>query len=151
MLPYSDYDRGFSMAQSYLQKCVLDALTKAKGNETKARALIAAQALEDNELLLALAKPHLSGIVAHAVGRQAIQLKAKKDKSIELPAMPKAMTKAGKDNEFAHDLLKALGGANVAKFGAEDAAPRVGKKPASQQHVNALKLMAAKSKTNKKK
>lgn len=137
------------MAQSYLQKCVLDALTKAKGNETKARALIAAQALEDNELLIALSKPHLSGIVAHAVGRQAIQQKAKKDRMEDLPPLPKA-PKANKENDFALDLLKALGGNNVAKFGAEDAAPRVGKKAASQQHVNALKLMAAKSKTNKK-
>ncbi len=138
------------MAQSYLQKCILDALAKAKGNETKARALIAAQAMEDNDLLIALAKPHLSGIVAHAVGRQAIQQRAKKDRMDDLPPLPKQPGKGTKENNFALDLLKALGGNNVAKFGAEDAAPRVGKKPASQQHVNALKLMAAKSKTNKK-
>ena len=137
------------MAQSYLQKCILEALAKAKGNESKAKALIAAQALEDNELLIALSKPHLSGIVAHAVGRQAIQQKAKKERMEDLPEMPQAPSK-GKENDFALDLLKALGGNNVAKFGAEDAAPRVGKKAASQQHVNALKLMAAKSKTNKK-
>jgi hypothetical protein len=138
------------MAQSYLQKCILEAMAKANGNETKARALVAAQALEDNELLIALSKPHLSGIVAHAVGRQAIQLKAKKERMEDLPPLPKAPSKNKKENDFALDLLKALGGNNVAKFGAEDAAPRVGKKPASQQHVNALKLMAAKSKTNKK-
>lgn len=146
------------MAQSYLQKCILEALAKAKGNETKARALVSAQALEDTELLLALAKPHLSGIVAHAVGRQAIQLKAKKDRELngdELPPIPKMPSKAAKapakkENDFGLDLLKALGGANVPKFGNEEAAPRVAKKQASQQHVNALKLMAAKSKTNKK-
>ena len=142
------------MAQSYLQTCILDALEKAKGNETKARALIAARALEDNELLIALSKPHLSGIVAHAVGRQAIQQKAKKDREKDLPPIPKVPAKAGagkKGSDFGLDLLKALGGPNVPKFGAEDAAPRMGKKQASQQHVNALKLMAAKSKTNKKK
>lgn len=143
------------MAQSYLQSCILDALEKAKGNETKARALIASQALEDDQLLLALAKPHLSGIVAHAVGRIAIQVKAKKNRKAEeaLPPIPKAPakgTKIKKENEFGLDLLQALGGANVPKFGSEDAAPRVAKKQASQQHVNALKLMAAKSKTNKK-
>lgn len=143
------------MAQSYLQKCILQALAKAKGNETRARAMIAAQALEDGELLLALAKPHLSGIVAHAVGRQAIQQKAKKERDMEeIPPLPKAAvksTKTKKENDFGLDLLKALGGANVPKFGVEDAAPRVAKKQASQQHVNALKLMAAKSKTSKKK
>ncbi|MBL8642030.1 MAG: hypothetical protein JNL76_07950 [Alphaproteobacteria bacterium] len=139
------------MAQSYLQKCILEALAKAKGNETKARALIAAQALDDHDLLIALSKPHLSGIVAHAVGRQSIQIKAKKDRLEDLPPLPKPPSSKGtKENDFALDLLKALGGNNVAKFGVEDAAPRVGKKPASQQHVNALKLMAAKSKTNKK-
>jgi hypothetical protein len=143
------------MAQSYLQTCILEALEKAKGNETKARALIASQALEDDQLLLALAKPHLSGIVAHAVGRIAIQDKAKKSRKADedLPPIPKVPAKAAKgkkDNDFGLDLLKALGGANVAKFGTEDAAPRIAKKPASQQHVNALKLMAAKSKANKK-
>lgn len=140
------------MAQSYLQTCILEALQKAKGNETKARALIASQALEDDQLLLALAKPHLSGIVAHAVGRIAIQVKAKKNREAELPPLPKTPAKTGKkENDFALDLLQALGGINVPKFGVEDAAPRVAKKQASQQHVNALKLMAAKSKTNKKK
>jgi len=142
------------MAQSYLQKCILDALAKAKGNESKARALIAAQALTDNQLLVALAKPHLSGIVAHAVGRQAIQQRAKKDREAdELPPIPKVPVKAAKakkENDFGLDLLKALGGVNVPKFGTEDAAPRVAKKQASQQHINALKLMAAKSKTGKK-
>lgn len=139
------------MAQSYLQTCILDALMKTKGNETKARQLIASQALEDDQLLLALAKPHLSGIVAHAVGRIAIQQKNKKSGKFEdLPPVPKP-PKGGKgEGEFGLDLLKALGGPNVAKFGSEDAAPRIGKKQASQQHVNALKLIAAKSKSSKK-
>lgn len=140
------------MAQSYLQTCILEALAKAKGNETKARALVAAQALKDEKLLLALAKPHLSGIVAHAVGRQAIQQRANKDRENDLPPIPKVAAKSkGREKDFGLDLLKALGGPNVPKFGNEDAAPRMGKKAASQQHVNALKLMAAKSKTNKRK
>lgn len=67
------------MAKSYLQTCILDALAKAKGNETKARQIISSQALEDDQLLLALAKPHLSGIVAHAVGRISIQEQKKKN------------------------------------------------------------------------
>lgn len=140
------------MPPSYLQTCIQEALKKAKGNETKARALIAAQAMEDEKLLQALAKPHLSGIVAHAVGRIAIQQKNKKAESYdELPVAPKAPRGGKSENEFGLDLLKALGGANVPKFGVEDAAPRMGKKQASQQHVNALKLMAAKSKAGKKK
>lgn len=139
------------MAPSYLQTCILDALIKAKGNEAKARQIISILALQDEKLLLALAKPHLSGIVAHAVGRIAIQQKGKKSSSLEdLPAVPKPPKSGKSENEFGLNLLKALGGINVPKFGTEDAAPRMGKKQASQQHVNALKLMAAKSKTAKK-
>lgn len=137
------------MPPSYLQTCILAALKQAKGNETKARQIIALQAMEDEKLLQALAKPHLSGIVAHAVGRIAIQQRNKKsDDFDDLPLTPK--TVKGSKNEFGLDLLKALGGQNVPKFGIEDAAPHIGKKQASQQHVNALKLMAAKSKTTKK-
>ncbi|MFA7276391.1 MAG: hypothetical protein WC043_06290 [Pseudobdellovibrionaceae bacterium] len=141
------------MAKSYLQTCILDALAKAKGNETKARQIISSQALEDDQLLLALAKPHLSGIVAHAVGRIAIQEQKKKERGAgdDIPAVPTPPKSGKNENAFGLDLLKALGGQNVPKFAAEDAAPRVGKKQASQQHINALKLMAAKSKTSKKK
>ena len=139
------------MAQSYLQTCILDALNKTKGNETKARVLVAAQAMEDERLLLALANPHLSGIVAHAVGRVMISQKNKKAMADDdVPPIPKAPKASKTENEFGLNLLKALGGQNVPKFGSEDAAPPMGKKQASQQHINALKLMAAKSKTPKK-
>ncbi|MDY0028882.1 MAG: hypothetical protein RBR86_02955 [Pseudobdellovibrionaceae bacterium] len=149
------------MAQSYLQSCILEALEKAKGNQNKAQKIIALKAMEDLQLLQALAKPHLTGIVAHAVGRIAIQEQARKEGAYEdLPEKPvvkkgrgKAAASVDADDPqgFGIDLLKALGGPNVPKFGMEDAAPRLGKKQASQQHVNALRLMANKSKTTKKK
>lgn len=139
------------MAKSYLQTCILEALAKAGGNQNKAQKIIALQAVEDPQLMLALAKPHLTGIVAHAVGRIAIQENAKKASSYDgLPAKP-VVEKARNDaTGFGIDLLKALGGQNVPKFGMEEAAPRLGRKQASQQHVNALKLMANKSKTKRK-
>ncbi|MDD3022209.1 MAG: hypothetical protein PHX61_14725 [Alphaproteobacteria bacterium] len=143
------------MAQSYLQTCILDALEKAKGNQNKAQKIIALRAMEDPQLLQALAKPHLTGIVAHAVGRIAIQENAKKAGAYEdLPLTP-VVQKAKKAQDdmagFGIDLLKALGGPNVPKFGMEDASPRLGRKQASQQHVNALNLMANKSKSSRKK
>lgn len=139
------------MTQSYLQDCILEALAKAKGNQNKAQKIIALKAMEDPQLLTALAKPHLSAIVAHAVGRIAIQENAKKAAERDKPAKPVVDKIADDQTGFAMDILKALGGPNVPKFGMEDAAPRLGKKQASQQHINALKLMANKSKTSKKK
>jgi len=139
------------MSQSYLQTCILDALAKANGNQTKAQKIIALKAMEDFELLKALSKTHLTGIVAHAVGRIAIQENAKKAALKNLPEVPQPDAIAMEERGFAMDLLKALGGPNVPKFGMEDAAPRLGKKQASQQHINALKLMANKSKSAKKK
>lgn len=137
------------MAQSYLETCIIEALRKAKGNQTKTRQLVASMAIEDDQLLLALARPHLNAIVAHAVNRIAIQQKGKtsKSKADDLPPIPKP---SKEDAGFGIDLLKALGGQNVAKFGKEDEAPPIKKKAASAQHINALKLMAAKSKTKLK-
>lgn len=134
------------MAQTYLENRIAEALKKSKGNQTKARQLVASMAIEDDQLLLALTKPHLNALVAHAVGHYASVVKEKKkaDDGEDLPPVPKA---AKNESGFGLDLLKALGGQNTPKFGREEAAPPVKKKKASEQHVNALKLMASKSKT----
>lgn len=135
------------MAQTYLENRIAEAFKKSKGSQTKARQLLASMAIEDDQLLLALTKPHLNALVAHAIGHYAEAVKKKKSSKDEdeLPQVPKTAAKS--DAGFGLDLLKALGGNNVPKFGKEDAAPRVSKKKASEQHVNALKLMASKSKT----
>lgn len=132
------------MAQTYLENRIAEALKKAKGNQTRARQNLASMAIEDDQLLLALTRPHLNAIVAHAIGHYADGVKKKKSGGDDLPPVPKGV----KDQEgFGLDLLKALGGQNVPKFGKEEAAPRIGKIKASEQHVSALKLMASKSKT----
>ena len=134
------------MAPFYLDLQISEAIKRAKGNQTKAKAALLAMAAEDQRLLFTLAKPYLGAIAAQAITRFAnTQQKNKKSLEKELPAMPKS---AGKGQAgFGLDLLKALGGHNVAKFGQEDAAPPMRKKAASAQHVDALKLMASKSKT----
>lgn len=138
------------MTQSYLQQCVLEALEKAKGNQNKAQKIIALKAMEDFILLQALVKPHLTGLVAHAVGRIAIQNNARKEGSYnDLPVKPIVKSVKNDMQGFGLDLLRALGGPDVPKFGMEDAVPRLGKKQASQQHVNALHLIANKAKTKK--
>jgi hypothetical protein len=133
---------------SYIETAIDEAFKKAKGNQTKARVFILEQLKTDDQLLRALALPHINAIVAHAVNRIAIQQKSNKKKKDDASvAIPKgAKAEAG----FGLDLLKALGGQNVPKFGREDAAPPLRRKDASQTHVNALKLMASKSSTKSK-
>ena len=134
------------MAPSYLDLQIADALTKAKGNPTKARAALIEMAAQDQRLLMILAKPYLTAISAQAINRYSSQAKKQKNKSDTLPPVPKGKGQGG----FGLDLLKALGGHNVAKFGQEEAAPPISRKPASSQHVNALKMMASKSKSRPK-
>lgn len=132
------------MAQTYLENRIAEALKKSRGNQTRARQNLASMAIEDDQLLLALTKPHLNAIVAHAVSHYADAIKKKKNSEDDAPPVPE--TPKGAEG-FGIDLLKALGGQNVPKFGKEEAAPPVGKKQASKQHVSALKLLASKSKT----
>ena len=129
---------------TYLDLQIEEALQKAKGNMTKARTILIGMAAEDQRLLAILTKQYLPAIAAQALTRYGTQAKKAKMKAGDVPQVPKG-AKGGSD--FGLDLLKALGGHNVAKFGQESAAPPVRKKAASSQHVNALKLMASKSKT----
>lgn len=135
------------MPQTYLENCIDEALKKARGNQTKARQLLTSMAIEDDQLLLALSRPHLPAIVAHAIGHHADMVKNRKKGTKNLGTDIPAVPEDAKGGGFGLDLLKALGGNNVPKFGKEDAAPPVKKVKASSQHVNALKLMASKSKT----
>ncbi len=130
------------MAFSYIDKQIFEALKKAKGNKAKARSNVMSMLAEDHGFLMALTKPHLQGIISLAIDRtiKHMEKAAKGDGSIDLP-------KNAKGDRFGLDLLKALGGANAAKFGQESAAPPVRKKQASDDHVKALKMMASKSKT----
>ncbi len=133
------------MPPSYLDQQILEALQRAKGNQTKARSILAEMAADDEKLLRALFRPHMQAIIAHAVNRVATAPKAmKKNDDVALPKIPKGVGKG--EAGFGLDLLKALGGPNVAKFGKENSAPPMRKKEASKDHVAALKLMAAKSK-----
>ncbi len=128
---------------TYLDLQIEEALKKAKGNQTKARAVLIQMAAEDQRLLMSLSKPYLTAMAAQALNHFSSVEKKKKTRD-DVPAVPRGVKNQG---GFGLDLLKALGGQNVPKFGREDAAPPIRKKAASSQHVNALKLMASKSKT----
>ena len=129
---------------TYADDKLSEALKLAKGNKSRTKAQILAWIAEDHKLLLGLAKPHLQGIISLAVER-AIELEKRAAKG-EVPKAPKET----KGERFGLDLLKAIGGPNAAKFGQEGNAPPVRRKEASDKHIDAMKLLASKSKNKPK-
>jgi hypothetical protein len=128
------------MSRKYLEDKIKYAIVLASGNSAKAQHLIIQWAGEDKQLLQLLTKPHLKGIAAHAVGRVITQM----DRDDEpLPEEPMAVDMG--PNSFGKSLLGAMGGQDAAHFGHEKSAPRQKKKQASQQHINAIHLLAKKT------
>ncbi len=133
------------MSLEYADKRVVEALKLMDGNQAKARQQIIAWALSDAKLLQALTKHHLKGIVAYHVERVASGRSVKPQTT---PSKPKKAT-AQPDDAFGMEILKAVANSSSAVFGLEgySSPPRRGQ--ASQQHINAIKQMAERSKSNK--
>lgn len=137
------------MSLEYAENRIKEALKLAKGNPAKARQQIIAWAMEDSQLLFALAKPHLSGIVAYNIERVA---SGRADSSRQgqggSPA-PKAAPEAAaprpgkKPEQFGLEILKAVAG-NPAIFGLEDTGAMKKASPVSQRHVDAIRAIATK-------
>lgn len=143
------------MSLEYAQSRIKEALRLSGGNQVKARRQIIAWTFEDAKLLHALAKPHLSGIVAYNVervasGRAEAAKKAKAE--AQQQAVPKKAEKkggpGGKDAEerFGLEILKAIAGSPQI-FGLEDPGAPVHRAGVSQAHMDAI---AALTKSNKK-
>lgn len=136
------------MSREYAENRIKDALKQAKGNPTKARQQIIAWTYEDTKLLHELAQPHLTGIVAHAVGRVIHRLDIEEGQKTEvLPEMPEALDMA--PGTFGEEILRALDDTHSVQFGRESGAAPVRRKKASQSHIDALKQIASKSKNNR--
>jgi hypothetical protein len=128
------------MSRRYLEDKIKDALVLSGGNSAKAQHLLIQWAGEDKKLLQLLSQPHLKGITAHAVGRVIAQM----DRDDEpLPDEPMAVDMS--PSNFGKSLLGAMGGQDSAHFGHERSAPRQKKKQASQQHINAIHMLAKKT------
>lgn len=128
------------MSLEYVEKRINEALKLSKGNITKARQTVIKWCQEDVKLLHALTKAHLNGIVAYNVERVASGRndKAKKKVAPKTPAKEK----------FGMEILKAVVKSGSV-FGMDsDREPRR-KGQASQQHIDAIKKLAAKNKTKK--
>lgn len=133
------------MSREYAEGRIREALKQSKGNPTKARQRVIAWTYEDPKLLQALAQPHLTGIVAHAVSR----VVHKQDiPEVDAPDMPESLDMA--PETFGKEILAALQNSNTAMFGQESSAPSGRRPQASKSHIDALKHIASKSQTGKK-
>ncbi len=136
------------MSREYAEGRIREALKLSKGNPTRARQQIIAWTNEDPRLLQALARPHLTGIVAHAVSRVIHQ----QNREIDAPDIPDAPQSLDMEPKtFGEEIFKALQSSNTPSFGHEGVAPPVKKKQASQSHIDALRQMASKKDKNSRK
>ncbi len=132
------------MSRHYSISKIKEALQATRGNQTSATQLIIARAMQDPQLLNELVRPHMTGIVAHAVNRVA---SGKEKPEAVQPEKTKANTntnKKGKEN-FGLDLLKTIADGENAEFGQEAYARPVAKKTASQSHIDAIQQIIKKS------
>ncbi len=135
------------MTQDYVISKIKQALENSRGNETKARQQIIAWTYEDTKLLHDLAKPHMTGIIAHAISRVK-RMQERGEKTIKPEPVPGPVSDPELDGTFGIELLKAIAADGRAKFGMESndrPAPKRG--AASQQHIDAIKMMARKGKS----
>jgi hypothetical protein len=128
------------MAEHYAQQRIREALLQSHGNEARARQLIMQWALSDHRLLQMIAQPHLSGIVAHAVNRVANK------KELSSASMKKDRPAPKGDEQFGKELLKNFAMGQPVKFSEESFGAPLGKRQASQKHIEAIHQLARKHK-----
>lgn len=139
------------MTHDYADQKVSEALRLANGNAAKARRQIQAWFYEDANLLLELTRPHWNGIVAYAVDRAVSR--AMRGEETGAPKPQKKTKKSGEmESAIGKEMLRSFASEKATKFGheASDGTPPP-RRAASQTHVDAIHLMAAKSKQKSKK
>ena len=143
------------MSLDYIENRIKEALKLAKGNRQKARQQVIAWTYEDDKLLHALAKPHLSGIVAFQIervasGRSAAAKELKPPKAKAQKQKGKAKTKHNVEaDEFGMGLLKAVTGEHPEVFGLEDPGAPRHRQGTSKKHIEAINILASKGKKKK--
>ncbi|MBU6235586.1 MAG: hypothetical protein KGQ41_07055 [Alphaproteobacteria bacterium] len=140
------------MSNEYSERKVSEALRLSGNNTAKARRQIQAWFYEDPKLLLELTRPHWNGIVAYAVDRAVGR--AMRGEDTPQPREDKKAKKApAKESNIGKEMLRSFVSEHAAQFGHEisRAEAPASRKAASQTHVDAIHLMAAKSKQKPKK
>lgn len=124
------------MSREYAEKRIKEALNLTRGNEAKARQQIIAWCFDDTKLLHALTKPHMTGIVAHAVGRVA----SGKSDPQNVPS-PEDRAELDQEGTFGMEILKTIAGGGTNQFGQENNGRPIPRQGASQQHIDAILKM----------
>ena len=132
------------MSWEYAEKKIKEALHLARGNEAQARQQMIAWAMADHKLLKELVKPHMMGIVAHAVGRVMGESTPE-----PVPSPIERAQVEGDADSFGMDILKTIAGGDTAQFGQENSGRPLKKQGASQQHIDAIEQMINKGKPKK--
>ena len=123
------------MSRDYAIKKIKEALHATRGNATAARQQVISMAMQDPTLLKELVRPHMTGIVAHAVNR--VVSGKTEPESIPTPAP----LQHSDEEKFGLDILKAIAGGESAQFGQENYGRPIKKQGVSQSHLDAIQAM----------
>lgn len=138
------------MSLEYAERRIKEALKLAGGNAIKARQQVIAWTYEDTKLLHALAKPHLSGIVAYNIERVASG-RADAARHPQAVPVPKETPKpANKQEQFGLEILKVVASSGAQIFGLEDQGLPHKRNTVSKSHIEAIEAMTKKAKSPKK-
>ena len=147
------------MALSYAEQKLLEAMRLNQNNRSAAGKQVREMLFEDHKFLIELTWPYLTGIIAHGFGRVEGKMREGLDigreqselevEDLQLSASdnpsPVSQDKVGKE------ILKTFASQDTAKFGLEygNRTPPLRRKAASQNHIDAIHMMVAKSKTKR--
>jgi len=139
------------MSLEYAERRIKEALKLAQGNTAKARQQVIAWTFEDSKLLHALAKPHLSGIVAYNIERVASGRAdaAREERPVveeKPPPKRNAANGRAKEEQFGLEILKAVAG-SPAIFGLEDPGAPQKRPSVSKNHIEAIQAITSKKKS----
>lgn len=130
------------MSKEYAEKRIKEALKKTGGNAVRARQQVIAWAMEDQKLLQALTRAHLTGIVAYNIERILSGRGAAEETHIPQPKSSAQTTAGKKEENFGLELLKAVAGNAGTQFGLESYSGG-GKKrtKVSKSHIDAINAL----------
>ncbi len=128
------------MSKEYTEKKIKEALALHNGNIARTRKQIIKLAAEDSDLLYALTRPHLDGIIAYQVDRVASG-RAELEKRHPQAEKSKATSPTSEEN-FGMDLLRAVATSEAAVFGQQNPMGNR-RKTASKQHIDAIRQIVS--------
>jgi hypothetical protein len=139
------------MGWSYVSQRITEALNKVDQNPTQVKKLLATLIVEDPRFLIELTKPHIDGILSHAINRCLHEDTTEDGKSAGLKDTNSGSI-VSQESDLAQELVRILGDTPVgthanAEFGRENEFARLPKKPVSASHIKAIEAIVKKRPT----